>query len=35
VGDRERFMKEGYDDYLPKPFTTEQMEKVVSNLVRS
>ena len=35
VGDRERFMQEGYDEYLPKPFTTEQMEKVISNLLRS
>jgi len=35
VGDRERFMKEGYDEYLSKPFTTEQMGKVISNLVRS
>jgi PAS domain S-box-containing protein len=32
VGDRDRFLKEGYDEYLPKPFTTKQMEKVVSNL---
>ena len=32
VGDRERFMKEGYDEYLPKPFTSEQLEKVISNL---
>ena len=31
VGDRDRFLKEGYDDYLPKPFTTEQMDKVISN----
>jgi PAS domain S-box-containing protein len=32
VGDRERFMKEGFDEYLPKPFTTAQMEKVIANL---
>jgi len=32
VGDRDRFLKEGYDEYLPKPFTTEQMEKVMANL---
>lgn len=32
VGDREKFMKEGYDEYLPKPFTSEQLEKVISNL---
>jgi CheY-like chemotaxis protein len=32
VGDRERFMKEGYDEYLPKPFTTEQLEKVLIHL---
>jgi CheY-like chemotaxis protein len=35
VGDRERFMQEGYDEYLPKPFTAEQMEKVISNLLGS
>jgi len=33
VGDRDRFMKEGYDEYLPKPFTTAQMEKVIANLM--
>ncbi|TFH21296.1 MAG: PAS domain-containing sensor histidine kinase, partial [Bacteroidia bacterium] len=33
VGDRDRFLKEGYDEYLPKPFTTEQMEKVIANLI--
>jgi len=32
VGDKERFMKEGYDEYLPKPFTSIQLEKVISNL---
>jgi CheY-like chemotaxis protein/two-component sensor histidine kinase len=32
VGDRDRFLKEGYDEYLPKPFTTEQVEQVISNL---
>jgi len=34
VGDRERFMQEGYDEYLPKPFTSEHMEQVISNLLR-
>ena len=32
VGDRERFMSDGYDEYLPKPFTSEQLEQVLSNL---
>ena len=31
-GDRDRFMKEGYDDYLPKPFTADQLEEVISRL---
>jgi PAS domain S-box-containing protein len=34
TGDRDRFLGEGYDDYLPKPFTTDQLEKVISNLKR-
>lgn len=32
VGDRERFISEGYDEYLPKPFTSEQLELALSNL---
>jgi len=30
TGDRDRFLGEGYDDYLPKPFTPEQLHKVIS-----
>lgn len=29
TGDRDRFLGEGYDDYLPKPFTGDQLEKVI------
>ncbi len=32
AGDRDRFMGEGYDDYLPKPFTAAQLEKVLLDL---
>jgi PAS domain S-box-containing protein len=32
TGDRDRFMGEGYDDYLPKPFTAAQLEKVLLKL---
>jgi CheY-like chemotaxis protein/nitrogen-specific signal transduction histidine kinase len=32
VGDRDRFMKEGFDEYLGKPFTPAQMKKVISIL---
>jgi CheY-like chemotaxis protein len=32
-GDRDRFLEEGFDDYLPKPFTAKQLEEVVSGLV--
>ncbi|MDF1575948.1 MAG: PAS domain S-box protein [Bacteroidales bacterium] len=31
-GDRERFLGEGYDDYLSKPFTAAQLEQVLLNL---
>jgi len=31
-GDRDRFLQEGYDDYLPKPFTAAQLETVISEL---
>jgi CheY-like chemotaxis protein len=33
TGDRDRFLGEGYDDYLPKPFTTAQLEKVIWRLI--
>jgi len=33
TGDRDRFLGEGYDDYLPKPFKTAQLDKVISNLI--
>jgi PAS domain S-box-containing protein len=31
-GDRNRFLKEGFDEYLPKPFTAAQLEEVLSGL---
>jgi len=31
-GDRDRFLNEGYDDYLPKPFTATELEQVLQNL---
>ena len=34
VGDRERFMEEGYDEYLPKPFTVEQLAGIISTLFK-
>jgi len=34
VGDRERFMDEGYDEYLPKPFTVEQLTGIISTLFK-
>jgi len=33
-GDRNRFLEDGYDAYLPKPFTGRQLEEVVSGIVR-
>jgi len=33
VGDRDRFMKEGFDEYLGKPFTPVQMKEVISILL--
>ena len=33
TGDRERFLGEGYDDYLPKPFSTAELEKVIWELI--
>jgi CheY-like chemotaxis protein len=34
AGDRERFMEEGFDAYLPKPFTEEQLSTLLSSLFR-
>jgi len=34
VGDRNRFLKDGYDEYLPKPFKVEQLAGVISTLVK-
>jgi PAS domain S-box-containing protein len=33
-GDRDRFLEEGYDDYLPKPFSANQLQQVISGLVK-
>ncbi len=33
TGDRDRFLGEGYDDYLPKPFKAAQLDKVISKLM--
>jgi len=33
TGDRDRFLGEGYDDYLPKPFKAAQLDKVILNLM--
>jgi len=30
VGDRDRFLDDGYDEYLPKPFTKDQLFRVIS-----
>jgi len=32
VGDRERFLDSGFDDYLPKPFTEQQLTTILSTL---
>jgi len=32
VGDRDRFLNEGYDEYLPKPFSDEQLAGVIDKL---
>ncbi len=32
LGDRDRFLKEGFDEYLPKPFTEEQLTGIISKL---
>jgi CheY-like chemotaxis protein len=34
VGDRDRFMKVGFDEYLPKPFTPAQLKEVIHNLIQ-
>jgi len=35
TGDKKRFLGEGYDDYLPKPFTGAELEQVISKLIAS
>jgi PAS domain S-box-containing protein len=35
TGDRDRFLKEGYDHYLPKPFTAAQLQKLLLELAQS
>jgi CheY-like chemotaxis protein len=30
VGDRARFLKEGFDAYLPKPFSTDQLKDILA-----
>ena len=35
MGDRDRFLNEGYDEYLPKPFTEEQLAHLISVLFQS
>ena len=32
IGDRDRFLAEGFDEYLPKPFTEEQLTGIISKL---
>jgi len=32
TGDRDRFLGEGYDNYLPKPFTNAELNRVISEL---
>ena len=32
MGDRDRFLKEGFDEYLPKPFKIDQIAEVISIL---
>jgi CheY-like chemotaxis protein len=33
-GDRERFMNEGFDEYLPKPYNMEQLAGIISTLYK-
>ncbi|MEN8229681.1 MAG: PAS domain S-box protein [Bacteroidota bacterium] len=35
VGDRDRFLNEGYDEYLPKPFTEAQLTATISALFQA
>jgi PAS domain S-box-containing protein len=32
LGDRARFLNEGYDEYLPKPFTAKQLSDIIASL---
>jgi CheY-like chemotaxis protein len=32
VGDSDRFLEEGFDAYLPKPFSTDQLRDVLKQL---
>ena len=34
-GDRARFLEEGYDEYLPKPFTAAQLEEIIAGLAKN
>jgi len=34
VGDRDRFLEEGYDEYLPKPFSEEQLSGIIAKLFK-
>jgi CheY-like chemotaxis protein len=33
LGDRERFLGEGFDEYLPKPFNREEMHRVLRKVL--
>ena len=35
VGDRDRFLNDGYDEYLPKPFTMDHLTGIISILFPS
>ena len=35
VGDRDRFLNDGYDEYLPKPFSMDQLARIISILFPS
>ncbi|MEN8203910.1 MAG: PAS domain S-box protein [Bacteroidota bacterium] len=34
VGDRDRFLNDGYDEYLPKPFSEEQLSGIIAKLFK-